>query len=93
MILTEDEASKLLGGADLRSPVGVRDRAVLELLYGSGIRTGELIALKISHVDFVERIVYIKQGKGGKDGSVPAPVQTLKWVKRYLEEVRPRFVR
>ncbi|PCI38122.1 MAG: hypothetical protein COB53_05185 [Elusimicrobia bacterium] len=78
VILTEDEVARLLRGADLRSPVGVRDRAVLALLYGIAIRTGELIALKISHVDFSERIVYTKRRKGGTDGSVPAPIQTLK---------------
>lgn len=93
MILTQQEARKLLDAPDLRSPVGYRDKALLELLYASGVRTAELIKLKVEDIDVKSNIVNVRQGKGRKDRDVPIPPLAMSWVKEYIEKVRSAFVR
>lgn len=93
-VLRHDEANRLLEVAAVRAddddPVHVRDRAVLELLYASGIRVGELVGLDIDDLDLRERLVRV-MGKGSKERvvpfGVPASVSLLAWL-----GVRPRLV-
>ncbi len=93
VILTQQEARRLLDAPELRSPVGYRDKALLELLYASGVRTAELIALKVSDIDTKSNIVHVRQGKGRKDRDVPIPPLAMRWVKEYIEKVRPNFAK
>jgi len=92
-ILTEQEAEKLMGVPDLKDPLGLRDRAILETLYSTGMRRMELINLTLHAIDEERGTVMIRQGKGAKDRMIPIGERAIKWVRRYLEEVRPSFVR
>ncbi len=92
-ILTQEEARRLLDAPDLRSPVGYRDKAMLELIYATGIRTGELIKLKIPDFDPKNRTIFVRQGKGGKDRIIPLPSTAAGYLKEYIEKVRPRMKR
>lgn len=93
VILTQAEARKFLAAPDLRSPVGYRDKALLELLYSTGVRTAELFKLKVSDFDATARTIMIRQGKGGKDRLIPLPVLSSGYVKEYAERVRPKFAK
>jgi len=89
-VLTVEEVEALLGATDEKSPLGVRDRAMLEVLYGSGLRVSELVSLKPADVNLGEGFI-ICWGKGGKERIVPLGGAACGWVGRYLREVRPRF--
>jgi len=93
VILTQEEARRFLDAPDLRSPVGYRDKALLELLYASGVRTAELLRLKVSDIDVKSNIVHVRQGKGRKDRDVPIPSLAMNWVREYIEKVRPAFAK
>ena len=92
-ILTQEEVRKLLDAPDLKSPVGYRDKTVLELVYATGIRTAELFKLKVSDVDLKARTVFVRLGKGGKDRLLPLPGLTVGYLTEYIEKVRPRFIK
>jgi len=92
-ILTKDEAERLLGMPDLAKPEGIRDRAMLEILYSTGIRVGELCSLLLGDVDLNNGVVRINCGKGAKDRVVPIGHTAAECTARYLREVRSRFVR
>ncbi len=92
-ILTQEEARRLLDAPDLRSPVGYRDKALLEVVYATGIRSGELFKLKVSNFDKNQRTLFVKQGKGGKDRIIPLPTTAAGYLAEYIEKVRPRFAR
>lgn len=92
-ILTQAEMRRFLDAPDLRSPVGYRDKALLELLYATGARTMELLRLKVQDLDFVQRTVFIREGKGGKDRLIPVPALAMGYAREYVEKVRPRFAR
>jgi integrase/recombinase XerD len=90
-ILNEDEMAILLEQPDTRTPLGLRDRAMMELLYSTGIRSKELFGLNMEDVDFKEENVFIRQGKGWKDRITPVGKVALQWVERYLTEARPKL--
>ncbi len=71
---------------------GLRDRAIVELLYGTGMRRAELAQLDLGDVDFEERQILIRQGKGGKDRVVPLGRKAKEALSRYLERARVRLV-
>ncbi len=87
--LTAEEAEQVLSMPDLASPVGVRDRAMLEVLYSTGIRRSELARLAIFDIDNGRHTLLVRQGKGRKDRMVPIGERALAWISRYLEETRP----
>jgi integrase/recombinase XerD len=91
-VLTSSEAEAVLGQADVESPLGVRDRAILETLYSTGMRRMELVQLSIYDMDADRGTVMIRQGKGKKDRMVPIGERALSWVTKYQEEVRPSLV-
>lgn len=91
--LSADEVESVLSGPDVRTPLGLRDRAILEVFYSSAIRRGELIGLRVADVDGARMTVFVRQGKGAKDRYVPIGDRAVVWVRRYVEEVRPRLAK
>ena len=90
---TETEMSEILKRVQPRDPESMRDRAVLELFYASGIRTSELCALKISEVDIKAQTATIVRGKGGKTRLVPIGQYAAYYISLYLEKARKRLLR
>ena len=92
-ILTEEEINILLSGIDCSKLIGVRDKAILELLYGTGLRSSELFNLEIQ--DFIkdEKLLFIRQGKGKKDRILPFGESTFATLLYYIQKVRPKLVR
>ena len=86
--LTATEAELVLAGCDLATAGGVRDRAMIEVLYSTGIRRSELAGLAIFDIDQDRHTLLVRQGKGRKDRMVPIGERALVWVDRYLAEVR-----
>jgi integrase/recombinase XerD len=79
----------VLAQPDLARPLGVRDRALLETLYSTGIRRGELRRLALADLDPAQGHLFVRQGKGGRDRVVPIGRRALGWIARYRAEVRP----
>lgn len=90
--LSAEEAEAVLQGPDVTTVLGVRDRAILEVLYSTAIRRAELIALKIWDIDHARGTLFVRQGKGGRDRHVPIGARALLWVARYNDLVRSRLV-
>lgn len=90
--LTLDEVETLLSVVDLSTPSGLRDRAILETLYSTGMRRSELIALNLDDVDHSLGLVIIRQGKGRKDRVVPIGRRALQWLDKYLVDARPSML-
>lgn len=88
-ILSVTEIANLLSQTDINDPYGIRDRAIMEVLYSTGIRRMEVVNLKLHDVDHQLGTVFIFQGKGQKDRVVPIGDRALAWVKKYQEYVRP----
>jgi integrase/recombinase XerD len=88
-ILTEAEIRKVLSYPDTSTPRGIRDRAMLEVLFSCGIRRMELAGLEETDIDFDAQTLLVRRGKGSKDRLVPIGQQALRWVRRYLQEARP----
>ncbi len=90
-VLTIGETEMVLAQPNLEHPGGLRDRAMLEMFYSTGMRRMELANLQLFDVDFDRRTVFVRQGKGRKDRMVPVGERALAWVNRYLIDVRPRW--
>lgn len=90
--LSAEEAEAVLQGPDVTTILGVRDRAILEVLYSTAIRRAELIGLRIWDIDHARGTVFVRQGKGAKDRHVPIGSRALLWVARYFDLVRPKLV-
>ena len=88
-ILNAAEAEHVLGLPALADPLGLRDRAILEVLYSTGMRRMELIGLKLHDLDAERGTDMIRQGKGKKDRMIPMGERAFAWVRRYVEEARP----
>ena len=91
-VLTYQEIERILSTPDTTSPIGVRDKAILETLYATGIRVTELITLKQQDIVYESGIVRVF-GKGSKERYVPIGNSALEWIKKYLEESRNSFIR
>ena len=91
-IMSVAEIENVINQCDVRTPLGVRNRAILETFYSTGIRRLELIHLKLYDVDIERGTVMIRQGKGRKDRMVPIGDRACAWVDKYLKEVRPELV-
>lgn len=87
-VLTVEEVEQLLEKPDLKKPQGIRDRAILEVLYGSGLRVSELISLELKDIRLDQGFLICK-GKGSKERIVPMGKSAVRWIKTYLQEVRP----
>jgi integrase/recombinase XerD len=88
-VLTIKEIEKVLNGIDIESPLGLRDRAILETLYSTGIRRMELCNLKKLDLNLEEGFVMVREGKNNKDRVVPIGERAIAWVDKYLWESRP----
>lgn len=86
--LTENDVELLLAAPDINQPLGIRDRAMLEVLYASGLRVSELVSLKTSQLSEDMGVVHVR-GKGGKERLAPLGEEALAWVNRYNRQVKP----
>ncbi|MGA0023902.1 MAG: site-specific tyrosine recombinase XerD [Burkholderiales bacterium] len=89
--LTEADVDTLLAAPPLDEPLGLRDRAMLEVLYASGLRVSELVSLKVPQVSRDMGVVRVI-GKGSKERLVPLGEEALAWIERYLREARPKLL-
>jgi integrase/recombinase XerD len=85
--LSEAQVEALLAAPDVETPLGLRDRAMLELLYASGLRVSELVALQTVRVSFSEGTLHVS-GKGSKERLVPFGEEARGWIERYVREAR-----
>jgi len=92
-ILSRDEIEELLRQPDIHMPIGYRDRAILELLYSTGIRCQEVLNLKPQDLDLEQGFVRVIQGKGGKDRVVPLGQVACKYLHSYITFVRPELLK
>jgi integrase/recombinase XerD len=88
-ILSASEVEALLAEADATDVYRLRDRALLELLYSTGIRRMEAAKLTRFDLDFIRGVLYVREGKGGVDRVVPIGERAIAWVDKYLREARP----
>jgi len=92
VILTKREIARLLRAPDCSTPLGCRDRAVIEVLYATGIRNAELRGLQMSDLDLVGGVAQIRKGKNAKDRVVPLGRAAVTAVREYLEAGRPQLL-
>jgi integrase/recombinase XerD len=100
-VLSERQVESLLAAPDPATPRGLRDRAMIELLYATGLRVSELVGLELSHLQGIARDrdgrreidFLIVPGKGSKERVVPVGEEAVAWLDRYLGAVRPGLVR
>ena len=91
-ILSEAQVERLLTAPDVDTPLGQRDRTMIELMYASGLRVSELVTLKALHVGLNEGVLRIT-GKGAKERLVPFGAEAHAWLQRYLADSRPDILR
>ena len=89
--LTEHDVEALLGAPRVEESLGLRDRAMLETLYASGLRVSELVGLKVTQVSQDMGVVRVT-GKGSKERLVPLGEEALAWIRRYMKEARPALL-
>ena len=91
-VLAENEVENLLAAPDTSTDLGLRDRAMIELLYASGLRVSELVGLRLAQLRLDVGFLLVL-GKGSKERMVPVGESAEVWVSRYLEQARPRLIR
>ncbi len=89
--LNEQEVEDLLNAPDVNQPIGLRDRAMLELLYASGLRVSELVTVKVNEVSTQDGVVRVT-GKGSKTRLVPMGEEAADWIDKYLKQARPEIL-
>ena len=89
-VLTAEEVERVLAQASLDTPIGLRNRAILELFYSTAIRRKELAGLQRNDLDH-SRCTLLVHGKGRRDRVVPIGARALRWLDRYLREARPQL--
>ncbi|AFZ83485.1 integrase/recombinase XerD [Candidatus Kinetoplastibacterium blastocrithidii TCC012E] len=89
--LSENQVEELLKAPNIETDRGVRDRAMLETMYSTGLRVSELINLKINNINLSDGIVHVVMGKGGKDRIVPLGEESMYWIERYTSSTRCKF--
>jgi integrase/recombinase XerD len=92
-VLTIDEVQKLLEQPNLSYLVQVRDRAIMETFYSTGMRLDELLSLQVYDVDFKGKVIFIRKGKGGRQRAVPLGTNTAMYLKEYLTKIRPKYTK
>ncbi len=90
-VMRQDEIRKLMAQPDLRSVIGYRDRTIMEVLYSTGARAAELTGLRVPDINLQKKMMYIRNGKGGKDRFVPLSTPCCRFLDRYLEVIRPEL--
>lgn len=89
--LSEAEVEALLGAPDTSTPLGLRDRAMIELVYATGLRVSELVGLSGGQVNLRQGVLRVV-GKGSKERLVPVGEVALRWLQRYLDDARPEIL-
>ncbi len=89
--LTETDVERLLNSADSDTTLGLRDRAMLETLYATGLRVSELVGLKLTALNLNDGVLRVT-GKGNKDRLVPLGEESVQWLRRYMAEARPQLL-
>jgi integrase/recombinase XerD len=89
--LSLSQMKDLLSVPNVFDPLGVRDRALLELFYSCGLRRSEICRLELADFNGERRTLHVRQGKGHKDRMLPVGESAVHWLERYLCEVRPRL--
>ena len=90
-VTSEKQVDDLLNAPDVDAPLGLRDRAMLETIYATGLRVSELVNLKLHEIGFNEGVLRVL-GKGSKERLVPLGEQAIDWLGRYLNEARPEIL-
>lgn len=90
-VLNVREVETVLAQPDLATPIGVRDRAILETFYSTGVRRMELINLALTDIDAERGTLMVRQGKGKKDRMIPIGARALQWIGKYTGDVRPEL--
>lgn len=93
VVLTGDEAKRILESPNLSTMTGIRDKTILEVLYSSGIRKEEINSVLLEEVDYHEGFIRINKGKGGKDRVVPIGKISCRYLESYIKAVRPSLIR
>jgi integrase/recombinase XerD len=91
-VLTVAEVERIIGEPDTATLTGIRDRAVLEVLYSSGVRRTELVRLSVTDIDPRRGSLLVREGKGKSDRLVPLGERACRWVEKYLADVRPELL-
>lgn len=91
-VLTASEVESVLNETDVTTPLGLRDRAILETFYSTAIRCGELVDLEVYDLEPERRSLIVRRGKGRKDRVLPVGQRALSWLEKYLADVRPALV-
>ncbi|MCB9895836.1 MAG: site-specific tyrosine recombinase XerC [Planctomycetes bacterium] len=92
-VLSHEQVERVLELPDPSTPLGLRDRAILETFYSTGLRRAELLTVRVDELYIERGFLLVNQGKGKKDRVVPIGARAVHWIQRYLEEVRPTQVR
>lgn len=90
-VLSAGDAEAILNQPDTNTITGIRDRAVMEVLYSTGMRRNELTNLKTTDIDIERGTILIRHGKGDKDRMIPIGQRAIDWIEKYLNEVRPQL--
>ena len=90
-VLTAQDVEQVMVQPDIHDPIGLRDRAILEVLYSTGMRRMELIHLTLYDLDLERGVILIRLGKGKKDRYVPIGERAAAWVRKYIAEARPKL--
>ena len=85
----QQDIERELTALEGKGPLPLRNRALVELVYSAGLRSAEAIGLDLGDVDFEQKLVHIRRGKGGKERVVPLGEEASHWVARYIREARP----
>lgn len=90
-ILSAEEVERVMMLCDITEPIGLRDRALLEVLYSTGMRRLEIVRLKLYDLSLDRGLLLINQGKGSKDRYVPVGARAVAWLRKYIAEARPQL--
>jgi len=91
-VMSEKQVESLLAAPDVDTPLGLRDRAMIETIYATGLRVSELVNLKLHEVSFDMGVLRVL-GKGSKERLVPLGEEAVSWIQRYLAEARPHILK
>jgi len=91
-VLSVSEVEQVLMQPNVEDVFGLRDRAMLETLYATGMRRKELLGLKLNDIDYDRKVAMIREGKGGRDRFVPMGERALRWVSKYINEARAELL-
>ncbi len=92
-VIGKVEMKRILIDTKIFDPLCIKGKTIIELAYSSALRPREVYELKIPNIDFKQGILFIEQSKNKKDRIVPVGIKALAWIKKYLKEVRPRYIK